>query len=807
MFRRPLIPLLLSFIGGIFAAHQGFSHPHSHTLPVFLSLIFVLILFFILPLRLRFPLYLIFFFLSGVALDGTAHHESRLLPLAGKRAKVVLEGIVLYPPRVSQETTQMEVLVERIIGGNRAGSVGERVRVTVYKNQLPFIPGDRIRFPARVRHFKNFNNPGRYNYELAMSLRSLTCAVSVSDGRYIVPMGRGNLPFPFEIIEKARRPIRKFFLENLPPQKQSLFRALILGEKQAISAELREPFNVAGLGHVLAVSGLHIGLVAGLAFYFSIWLLSLSYRIALKYEIRKVAAVITCLPVIAYTCLTGLEVSSQRAMIMALVYLFSIILGREKEVWSTLSLAAFVVLAVDPHAFFSISFHLSFMAVIGILWLAPLFFQMIPMPADGKNKIAIKLYRYFAGLLAVTSAAVIFLMPITTFYFHRISLVAVPANLTIVPILGLWVLPLALLSAAALPLSAALGGAFLQLGSWGMDWMLWIIRFWSEIPGAAFWMITPNILEMVLYYALLLFIFSFKIKKWGKIGLILTVIFLTIDAAYWIYRTQFNPCLRVTYLDVGHGNSALIQLPGRERMIIDGGGFTRDNFDIGKMVVAPFLWHSKIKRIDYVVLSHPQADHMNGLRFIASNFRPREFWFNGDQSDSRSFHELMAILEKGKIRRVLPAELGTRRMISGVAIEVLHPVSKSKKVSGSGNGWRLNDNSLVLRVSHAGKSFLFPGDLERKGEGQVLETAGNRLKSDVLLAPHHGSRSSCSPSFLEMVNPQICIISSGRAFGFPNSETLGRLRRAGCRIIRIDQAGAVQLTADPKGLKVRSYVN
>jgi competence protein ComEC len=695
--------------------------------------------------------------------------------------------------------------------GEGTRKIREKLQVTIYNHPRDFSPGERIRFPARLRPFRNFCNPGHYDYELAMRLKGFTWAVSVSDGRRIVPVGEGYLGLPSEMLEKARRPIRNFFQKNLSPQNNALFHALILGERHHISLEQREPFNVAGLGHILAVSGLHIGLVAWLAYTIIKGLMSLSYRITLQTNIRKLAAMFTCFPVVAYACLAGFQVSSQRAMIMALAYLFSMIVGREKEIWSTFALAAFVVLAIDPHSLFGISFQLSFGAVIGILWLAPGIYNTIFSPFAGhmkKGGIIARLWAYFGGLIAVTLSAMIFLLPIISFFFHRISAVAIPANVIVVPILGLWVIPLGLLSVASLPVSPALAHLFLQLGAWGMECMSAAVQFWAHFPWTSLWVVTPNALEMLIFYTLIFFVFFIRRWPWAKLGLLVVLVVLVADISYWAYRTRYNPFLKVTYLDVGQGNAALIQFPGRKRMLIDGGGFSRSTFDVGRMVVAPFLFYSKILRVDYLVLTHPQADHMNGLRFIASHFHPEEFWYNGYGVRNRSFLELMKIVEESKIRKRLPFHIRDVREISGVKVELLHPHSEQRKEQLLENTTGMNNNSLVLKLSYGGKSLLFPGDLERGGEELVISRAGSLLRSDILLAPHHGSRYSCSQAFLQMVRPQTCVISSGQGnyFGFPHSETLERLRSAGSQVLRIDQVGAVQLSIGPNRFEVRSYL-
>ena len=810
MFQRPLIPILLCFIGGMFFGHMGLSPDQSPISLIFLFIIFILIASLFIPPPLRLICFGLLFFLAGILLDLESHHHSDLLSLKDHKEKVIIEGTVLRPPKFMRDLARLELRSNRVILHGKVKKISENIQVIIYNHARDFSPGDRIRFPAILRSFKNFNNPGRYDYESAMRLKGLSCAASVSDGRFIVPMGRGNLGFPMEILERVRRPIRDFFRKKLSNENQALYGALILGERHAIDAELREPFNRAGLGHILAVSGLHIGLVAWLTFFLAKRLFSLSYNLALKRDIHRLAAIITCFPVIAYTCIAGLQVSSQRAMIMALAYLFSIILGREKEVWSTLCLAAIIILAIDPHALYSISFQLSFCAVIGILWLGTAIFKKIPLPfKETKQKTIFNtLYLYITGLIVVTFSAMIFLLPITTYYFHRISLVSIVANLTVIPILGLWIIPLGLLSALCLPFPQSIANLFLQLGAIGLEWMMSIIRFWAHFDWAAFWVVTPNIFEMVLFYSLIFFGFFLRRWSWAKIGLIFVLFTITIDITYWIYETRFNPYLKITYLDVGQGNSALIQFPGKERMLIDGGGFSRDHFDVGRMVVAPSLWHSKLNRIDYLVLTHPQADHMNGLRFIASHFKPKEFWYNGESVENPSYRELMKILHIKKTKKLLPVDLKGDREISGVKVELLHPPFEGGRKRLMNRSLKLNDNSMVIRLSYQGKSFLFPGDLERPGEEVVVANAGSILKSDVMLAPHHGSRTSCSREFLQMVKPRICVVSSGGGnyFGFPHPEILKRLKDIGCEIIRIDQSGAVEISVGPNRFEVDSFL-
>jgi competence protein ComEC len=396
---------------------------------------------------------------------------------------------------------------------------------------------------------------------LAMEVRGLSCAASVADGRRVVPMGKGDLGFPFELLERVRGPIRELFAEGLSPRNQALFQALILGEQENIRPDLRESFAVTGLGHVLSVSGLHVALVAGFSFALIKWILSLCYTLALRTDLRKTAALLTCVPVVAYACLAGFQVPSQRSMMMVLAFLFSMILGREKDVWSTLALAALVVLAVDPHSIFTMSFQLSFLAVVGILWLAPGIFSLISFQAyDRRKRLLYRCYLYFCGLVSVTAAAMLFLLPVTSFYFHRVSLVSLAANMTALPLMGICILPIGLLAAACLPLSQGLAHSVLAVAAWGLDRMMDYIDYWSGFSWTEIQVIRPNFMEILLFYGFFFFLFSLRHLKWARVGFVFVTLVVVGDTAYWTYRTHFNPSLKVTYLDVGQGNAALAEL-------------------------------------------------------------------------------------------------------------------------------------------------------------------------------------------------------------------------------------------------------
>ncbi len=810
MFHRPLLPLLLLLTGGILVGHKVLHSSPSFLIPSAFTITLCLLALLLASPRFRPALLFVGFFLAGILLDLNRDAPSTLLGPAQRGERVTVEGTVVEPMKLLDEGARFRVRAQWILTGSKAIPVKDHLLVTVYDHS-PFLRvGEKIRFPARLKTFRNFNNPGRFDFEEAMKLRGFTCGASVSDGRSIVPMGPGELGLVKALMERVQRPVRAFFQNNLTPEKAALFRALILGERQGITWDLREPFNRTGLGHVLAVSGLHIGLVAWVSFFLFKWILSRFYTLTLKTDIIKWAALLTCVPVFCYAFMAGFQVSCQRAMIMVFAFLWSLILGREKEVWSTLALAGLIILAIDPRSLFTISFQFSFAAVIGILWLTPPLLKALsfsPASADRGLRLLKAFSSYFVGLVVVSFGAVIMLLPLIAYTFHRISCVTLLANITVVPVLGLWVIPSGLMSALFLPLFPQGAAFFLHLASWGLQGVMEMVHFWSSPDWSSFWVIRPNLIEISMYYGLVFCLFFVRRWSWVKMALVMVVMAVAVDVAYWSWRNQFNGDLRVTFLDVGQGNAALVEFPGGKRMLIDGGGFGRDQFDVGRMVVAPYLWYSKIWKVHYLVMSHPQADHMNGLRFIARTFGPQEFWYNGDRVDKVPFKELMAITASRGISKRLPSYLKMGREMNGVEVKALHPLP-----GGSGKGpykvRGLNDNSLVLKITYRGRSFLFTGDLEAPGEGILVKNQRESLRSDVLLSPHHGSQSSSTKAFLKLVSPSICVISAGKGnrFGFPHAQTLERLESLNCRVIRTDQAGAIQCRVGANRFEVSTFL-
>jgi len=626
MISRPLVPALGATILGILVGRWFQVDLPAAILP--LAALLALGICYIVPFRVH-PLSLVaIFILLGINSEAAQPIPAKLRSLADGHAQVGIEGTIYQPPYARAGAATFSLHAEKIFRESDVNTAAINLFVRVYRYQGNLAVGDRIRIRAKIREFSTFHNPGGFDYRFYMQSRGIAL-MALADGRYAVPMGTGELGLIDSILETARAPLRDFFQQRLSSQAQSIYGALILGERQGLTSRIREPFDRSGVGHIMAVSGLHLGLVAWLFFTSFKWILSRSRRLLLRVDIRKLAAFITAVPVIGYGLLTGFQLSSQRAVVMILVFLCSLVIGREREVWSSLCLAALIILLLSADSLFTASFQLSFIAVAGILWLSPIIFSFVSKYAAGIRVFQTPGFlgaalKYALGLVAVTTAATVMTMPVVAHHFHRLSFVALPANLTVVPIVGLWVVPIGLLSSVTYFISPVLAGFLLSLGNAGLGLATFLVQFWSDFSWSSVWVIRPSWLEIMLVYGLLYAVLHFSSAWTYRVLTAVLVTALFVDMGYWVYQTQLNRDFRVTVLDVGGSNAALIQFPGRERMLIEQNVFRPWGFNLSRIAIAPYLWHNKMTRLDYIVPMDTDVTRSDKLRFLVDTFHVRE---------------------------------------------------------------------------------------------------------------------------------------------------------------------------------------
>ncbi len=763
----------------------------------------------------------------------------------------ILGQIESQPWRIKNRT-RFDLRVESLEADHLSHAVSGLLRVTVVGEPPDINMGDRIRFKSRIRSITNFQNPGGFDYKRYMVFKGILASAYVKGDRLeIVEKSPPTGMVP--AIDRVRRQFADLAGDAGSTEVQGVLKALIIGDRTAIHDTTRQAFNRAGVAHLLAISGLHIGIVATVAFAFCGWLTVWIQPLLRRAWTRKSAALLSLVPVIAYGMVAGWSPSTQRAVLMVSVFLMTFLLAKEQDSINTLAMAALVILIADPPALFSISFQLSFTTVFVIIYgfsaIQNLdFLQAAPENRNWPKRLALRLVAFFL----VSFFAICGSLPLVAFYFNQISLVGLAANFLVVPLIGFITIPLGLAALFSAPLSTTLAAGCLKAGAVALAGALDIVKFFAELPFASLNTITPSILEIVCYYtigwALLNLIRPWPAacatannlppdhavaakngdgsqmfrpfaaggirglpaRKWARIGLLAALLILAADSCYWLYQRFWHPDLRVTIIDVGNGSAALLEIPGGHTIMIDGGGFSDNaSFDVGSRIIAPLLWQKKIRTVDLLILSHPNSDHLNGLIYLADQFNVKSLWSNDEPRRTRGYQKLMQICDRRGIRLPAFAHMEQEHLIGGVRLELLYPPRDFLDRKESDHWRNPNNNSLVVKVSFDETSFLFPGDIMAIAEEELIRLAGDRLVSTVLIVPHHGSRSSSSRPFIEEVDPQVVVVSCGRnsRFKFPHPEVLNRYRDLGAGIFRTDINGALQLTSDGQHVMVKPFVS
>jgi competence protein ComEC len=705
-------------------------------------------------------------------------------------------------------------------------NVKGRIRLTVSGDDPKLSKGDRIVFKGRIAPIRNFNNPGGFDYRRYMAFKNVWGSAYVQGDKLIRIEKKTEKGFG-AVLANARGRI-SHLIDRLGEHEQTgVLKALIVGDRTGISVELKKAFNRVGAGHLLAISGLHVGIIAAVSFFIFKWILSHIGFFLTHAWTKKGAVLLSAVPVIIYGLLSGMSPSTQRAVIMVMVFLAAFLFEREHDLINAVAIAALLILIMNPPSIFSISFQLSFAAVLAIIY----GISKIPptWPANqnqtGQQKwknFIIKLYYFFmTSFFAVAGT-----LPIVMYYFNQVSLVGLPANIIFIPLIGFVVVPLGILAVFVSLFTTSGALVLLKAASAVLEPVIKIITTMSGWSFAAVKTVTPNPLEIVCFYVLFWALLNIQstqtdtsldentpqyrrnkqsIHKPAVIVALLTIFIFSADAGYGMYRRYWHDDLRVTMIDVGHGNAALLELPHGKTMLIDGGGFSDNRlFDVGESIIAPLLWRKKIRTVDTLVLSHANSDHLNGLIFIADHFHVKQVWLNHEPADTFGYRLFMDILKKNHIQMPVYPEIAGIHDINGVRFNIVSPpvdfLERSRRES-----WRnLDNDSLVVKVSFGRISFLFPGDIKAPAEYHLVSTVGDRLKSTVLLSPHHGSNTSSTQSFLEKVNPEIIVISSryNSRFGFPHPSVLKRYQDMGCRVLETAQNGAVSMRTDGRALEV-----
>ena len=697
--------------------------------------------------RLRWPAWLVGGFLWALF---CAHSmlAGRLSP-AYEGKVVQVRGRVVSLPEQKERSVQFDFRVGFFFyQQKRIDPSPKTLRLNWYHPPLTILPGDVLDLRVKLKRPHGFMNPGGFDYESWLFRQSIHATGYVVAGA----VERDKAWKRFFSIHWYRYLLHKRLDSVLRemPGREWIY-ALTLGDRSGINQDQWRVLNNTGTNHLLAISGLHIGLIAAFAYFIVRWLWPLAGGAALWIATPRVAAVASLLAALIYSGLAGFTIPTQRALIMlAIVLSFGVFL-RITTASRVLALALLAVLVFDPFSVLVPGFWLSF-AAVALIALA------LSSGGGGSNR-----WRQWGR---VQWYIFLGLSPLLAYWFQQIPLLSLLANTIAVPWVSLITVPAVLVGTVLMFISGTVGGILLQAGAKSLILLEQVLASMAAVDHSLLLLPQVSITALIaglIGVGLLLLPRGFP-GKWLGLFWLLPLLFPRIDTPAW---GEF----RFTLLEVGQGLAAVVQT--REHLLLYDAGprFSRD-FNAGWAVIIPYLRQIGLNRVDVQIVSHGDSDHIGGLAAVLHAVKVGEILTSVPSS---IVHD-----------RVEVCLAGQQWKWDGVIFEILHP--------RPGTPFSGNNRSCVLKVSSGAHSVLLTGDIERPAEWDLVEHAPSRLSSTVLVAPHHGSKTSSTRRFIRAVAPRYVLFSVGylNRFKFPNQDIIARYNDAHVKLFDTSRDGAIQ---------------
>jgi len=674
------------------------------------------------------------------------------------------------------------------------------------------LPGNDLAVRAIAKRPGSYKTPGVFDYARYLARKNIWVTASVRSPLLLRKIKKHDtffhslLYFP----EKTRTKIGEYIDSNVPVDQAATYRAILLGDKTHLNETTLEAFKNSGTMHILAISGLHMAVI-GSAIYFLIYLvLSRFEKLLLLYNIRKCAAFMTMPILILYSLLAGMNTPVLRSVIMSTILILAICSDRKKSPAPLIAFAALIILIVDPLQLYTVSFQLSFIATLSILFVFPIL-RVLIVQRFTDNKRTLNLYTglfkwILAGLL-VSSVATLSTIPLSLHFFHRISLVSPVSNLIIEPLICFWSLIAGFLALPFIWIFPDISALLFQAGAIGLDLAENAAMFFAHLPFSHQWLPKPSIWHIVIYYAGMLFL----VVAGKKISIKSVAAFITffISFLFFFFPPDFllkKPHkLQITYLDVGQGSATLVEFPSRKQILIDGGGSSYSKSTVGERVIAPFLWNKGIQNLNIIAITHPDADHYNGLDFIAHHFTPKQIWVKNTQGHNERYRRIIGSMQRRGGSVTVPSESMTFGETE-TSLECIANIGNWKDISFEADNRNQANNGLILSVKTTHFTALFPGDIGRNAEKALVNKTYD-LNADIVLSPHHGSKTSNSEEFLTASSPQFLIVSAGKSFKgkFPHYKLAPLCKKHNITLLTTANQGTIEIIAGNTNYQIYGY--
>lgn len=644
--------------------------------------------------------------------------------------------------------------------------------------------GSYLRFNTRLISPQAARNPGNFEYKNYLYYKKIHWIARPSSFSVLTIDPPSSL-HPRFILQRVQAILSDTIDRIFPASAAEIMKGVLIGIRQDISLDTMDAYSKLGFTHVLAISGLHMTVLVG-------GLLAVMRGIGFSRE----TSILTTMGFIpAYVVLVGAAPSVVRSGIMAVAVLYGHFLNRPRDGLNIWGASLFIMILCNPYQLWDIGFQLSFAVTWGLLTLSSPLQQAIPIPSEPLR-----------SLLSVTLAAQLVSFPLTIYYFHQYHILSFVINLLFVPIYSFIITPFGFIGLLLGLLHPALSLIPAHIVTFLLYWINGTLERTALWKGLLFYLSSPPPWWMIIYGLGLIrgsWIANEKRKIW-IIGMMLLYVLLP-------FLSYKGETVRVTFLDVGQGDAIVIEAPGDKVYLIDGGGVPfhpekkeawkqRSNpYDPGKRIIVPFLKSRGIEEIDLLIMTHGDMDHIGGLTAVIQEMKVNQVLWNGRTPSSSFEKELLKMIKAQNISLRLGKSGITWKDHPRVKWTILHPSSPFSDTD--------NNQSIVLLLDAFGRRVLFTGDLEMKGERELL--AKNSISQiDVLKVGHHGSRTSTEPKWIERLTPSLAVISVGEQnrFGHPHPQTIETLERAGSRILRTDQMGAITFEFSKENMEIGTFL-
>ena len=603
--------------------------------------------------------------------------------------------------------------------------------------------GDLIYLEGKLEIPKIATNYKGFDYRQYLKTQKIQGIVIADNVKILKAKYKNNL------IYQIQKKIKAIIKEKLPSETGDLLLAILLGDKKDLSEQIQINFKNSNLSHMLAVSGAHVSYI----------IVGLTYITQNLIMGKRKGRVFCIFFLIIFMAITNFTPSVTRACIMAILTLVSEILYKKADIYTNISISALIILLYNPYSLLDLGFKLSFGGTIGIV----IFMRFIK-----KKQEEPKLLNYIKQMALVSICANIIIIPIIMNNFNTVSLTFLVSNILASPILAIIVIvgfSIIIISIISHSLSNILVFWLNPI----LNLLIKISSFCSKLPFAKILVVTPYIFNIIFYYTIILYLVNYNnlkqfIKK--KTVILLSIILILSNFIFYILPQD----LKIYFIDVGQGDSTLIVTPSKKTILIDGGG--SESFDVGEKVLLPYLLGRRIRKIDYIMISHFDTDHCKGIFTVIENLKVKNIIISKQAEKSENYKKFKEIVANKKINIILVKAGDKIKIDKYIYFKILFPTEKLIMQNP------LNNNSIVSQLNYKSFKMLFTGDIEEIAEKEILNLQKDKLKSTILKVAHHGSNTSSTQEFINSVKPELALIGVGKnnTFGHPSECVVEKLR-------------------------------